>query len=93
MKRGCAILFQIATIVLAALLVPLSGDELKTRALRLGYFLNGESMVRALPLGSIDVSGLLFVPEVSLLEPPAAIPPTEHTPAPAPAPPPPPPPE
>jgi hypothetical protein len=71
---------MIAVIALAALLVPLTGDELKTRALRLGYFLNGESMVRSPTLGSIDVSGLIYVPDVSLIEPPPE-------PAPVPAPP------
>lgn len=76
---------MIAVIALAALLVPLAADELKIRALRLGYFLNGESMVRAPTLGSIDVSGLIFVPEVSLLQEPSP-PSTPDTPAPEPAP-------
>ena len=39
---------------------PVIPDEAtKVRALKIGYALNGDSMVRAPYLGSIDVSGLL----------------------------------
>ncbi len=52
----------------------LPDEAIKIRALRLAYSLNADSMVRAGSLGSIDVSGLLFVPDSSLIErPPVAI--------------------
>jgi hypothetical protein len=45
-------------------------EAIKARALKLGYVLNGENMVRDPGLGSIDVSGLLFVVDSSLIVPP-----------------------
>lgn len=45
-------------------------EATKNRALRIGYVLNGEQMVRDPGLGSIDVSGLLFVVDSSLIVPP-----------------------
>lgn len=45
-------------------------EATKNRALRIGYVLNGEQMVREPALGSIDVSGLLFVVDSSLIESP-----------------------
>lgn len=73
-------------ILLAALLAPVAAhageptmpvipdDSIKSRALKLGYVLNGESMVRAPGLGSIDVTGLLYEvpPQLKLIPPPVA---------------------
>lgn len=65
----------IAAILLTAQVPAAVGpdEETKRRAFKLGYALNGESMVRAPQLGSIDVSGLLAVPDASLIQsaPPA----------------------
>ena len=45
-------------------------EAIKIRALKLGYVLNGESMVRAPYLGAIDVSGLLYeVPPFKFVPP------------------------
>jgi len=54
--------------------MPTIPDEaIKIRALKLGYVLNGESMVRAPYLGAIDVSGLLYeVPPPLKFAPPVA---------------------
>jgi hypothetical protein len=40
-------------------------EELKVRALQMGYWLNGNSMVRPPSLGSIDVSEILLIPDLS----------------------------
>jgi hypothetical protein len=50
--------------------LPMPDEATKNRALRIGYVLNGEQMVREPALGSIDVSGLLFVVDSSLIESP-----------------------
>jgi len=73
-------------IFLAALLAPVAAhagelimpvipdEDIKARALKLGYILNGESMVRAPGLGSIDVTGLLYEapPPLKFVPPPVA---------------------
>jgi hypothetical protein len=38
-------------------------EVIKRRALQMGYWLNGDSMVRLPALGSIDVSGLVLIPD------------------------------
>ena len=56
-------------------IMPTIPDEaIKIRALKLGYVLNGGSMVRAPHLGSLDVSGLLYEtpPPLKLAPPPVA---------------------
>ena len=71
-------------IVLAALVLssaalanePVIPDEaMKIRALKLGYILNGESMVRPPHLGAIDVTGLLYEAPPPLVLVPQSAPP------------------
>jgi hypothetical protein len=66
------ILILVGLILVVMLLTARAAPDEATlnRALRIGYVLNGESMVRELALGSIDVSGLLFVVDSSLIETP-----------------------
>lgn len=59
-----------ALLLTAQTVLPVPDEATKNRALRIGYVLNGEQMVREPALGSIDVSGLLFVVDSSLIEPP-----------------------
>jgi hypothetical protein len=65
---ACGVFF--ITAVLAQPVPTVPDEATKTRALKLGYALNGESMKRDLSLGSIDVRSLLLVPDASLIEPP-----------------------
>jgi hypothetical protein len=57
-----------ALLLTAQTALPVPDEATKNRALRIAYVLNGESMVREPALGSIDVSGLLFVVDSSLIE-------------------------
>ena len=67
-RAGSALM--LAVLLTAQTALPVHDEATKNRALRIGYVLNGESMVRELSLGSIDVSGLLFVVDSSLIESP-----------------------
>lgn len=49
----------IAVVATTASAAEVPDEETKTRALKLGYMLNGDSMVRHPSLGSIDVMDLL----------------------------------
>jgi hypothetical protein len=59
-----------ALLLTAQTTLPEPDEATRNRALRIAYVLNGEQMVRELALGSIDVSGLLFIVDSSLIETP-----------------------
>ena len=69
LKSICAVACLLLTAQVVAPPEPSEAD--KKKALLLGYWINGDSMVRAPHLGSIDVSGLLKVfQDATLADPP-----------------------
>jgi hypothetical protein len=66
-----------ALLLMAQTPVPEVTEEMKVKALKLGYLLNGDSMVRPLGLGSIDVSGLLYGDKPQEVEEPKSAPPAD----------------
>jgi hypothetical protein len=71
MKKRITAAILVQLLLTAQTPAPSEPDEAtKIRALKLGYALNGNSMVRAPHLGSIDLRTLLLVPDATLIEPP-----------------------
>lgn len=65
MHQSIKVVSILATLLLTAQTAPPAplSETIKRRALLIGYWLNGDSMVRPPSMGSIDVSEIVHIPD------------------------------